>query len=234
MSQDKIMIVDNEMEIIQLMRLYLSREGYQVVWTTDSTKAADLAQSENPDLILLDVVMPGISGIDVCGKIREQSDVPIVFVSCKSDDVDKVIGLTIGGDDYITKPFSPTELIARVKAHLRRSNLQRGSAEGLTGEDVVTFGQLEINFSAHTVMLAGNEVHLTATEFDLLSILCKNPNRVFTTQQLFNNLWGTYDEENDVRTVMVHISNVRKKIEPNPEKPAYIKTVRGVGYKFVK
>lgn len=234
MAQDKIMVVDNEMEIIQLMKLYLSREGYDVVWTTDSTKAAALAQDERPDLILLDVVMPGLSGIELCGKIREQSDVPILFVSCKGQEMDKVLGLSIGGDDYITKPFSPTELVARVKAHLRRRNLSNASGNiSNMDRNALSVGDLEVDLSAHTVTVEGNPVHLTAKEFELLVLLCKYPNRVFTGRQIFDSLWDTYGIDDDVRTVMVHISNLRKKIEPNPEKPQYIHTVRGVGYKLV-
>ncbi|MFQ8601636.1 MAG: response regulator transcription factor [Anaerovoracaceae bacterium] len=236
MAQDKIMIVDNEMEIIQLIKLYLSREGYDVIWTTDSTKAAELAYDEKPDLILLDVVMPGLTGIELCGKIREQSDVPILFVSCKDQDMDKVLGLSIGGDDYITKPFSPAELVARVKAHLRRRNISGNSMEQLPegGEkNTLTVGSLEVDLSAHTVTVNNKAVHLTAKEFEMLVLFCKYPNRVFTSRQIFDNLWNTYGLEDDVRTVMVHISNLRKKIETNPEKPEYIHTVRGVGYKLV-
>lgn len=236
MAQDKIMIVDNEMEIIQLIKLYLSREGYDVIWTTDSTKAAELAYDEKPDLILLDVVMPGLTGIELCGKIREQSDVPILFVSCKDQDMDKVQGLSIGGDDYITKPFSPAELVARVKAHLRRRNISGSSQEpgSETAEkNTLSVGELEIDLSAHTVTVNNKAVHLTAKEFEMLVLFCKYPNRVFTSRQIFDNLWNTYGLEDDVRTVMVHISNLRKKIEANPEKPEYIHTVRGVGYKLV-
>lgn len=235
MAQDKIMIVDNEMEIIQLIKLYLSREGYHVIWTTDSTKAAALAQEENPDLILLDVVMPGMSGIELCGKIREQSDVPILFVSCKGQDMDKVLGLSIGGDDYITKPFSPTELVARVKAHLRRRNLHNASDTGMPApeQNVLSVGGLEVDLSAHTVFSEGNPIHLTAKEFELLVLFAKYPNRVFTARQIFDSLWDTYGIEEDIRTVMVHISNLRKKIEPHPERPQYIQTVRGVGYKLI-
>lgn len=233
MAQDKIMIVDNEMEIIQLMKLYLSREGYEVVWTTESTKAAALAQETKPDLILLDVVMPGLSGIELCGKIREQSDVPILFVSCRDQEMDKVLGLSIGGDDYITKPFSPTELVARVKVHLRRRNMDTSSDPAGGERNLLAVGGLEIDLSAHTVTVNGAPVHLTAKEFELLVLLCKYPNRVFTGRQIFENLWDTYGIEDDVRTVMVHISNLRKKIEPNPENPKYILTVRGVGYKLV-
>lgn len=234
MAQDKIMVVDNEMEIIQLIKLYLSREGYDVVWTTESTKAAELASVEKPDLILLDVVMPGLSGIELCGKIREQSDVPILFVSCRDQDMDKVLGLSMGGDDYITKPFSPAELVARVKAHLRRQNINNASnAPQEEHGKILSAGEIEVNLSAHTVIVRGQTIHLTAKEFELLVLFCKYPNRVFTSHQIFNNLWDSYGLEEDVRTVMVHISNLRKKIEQNPEKPEYIQTVRGVGYKLV-
>ncbi len=236
MAQDKIMVVDNEMEIIQLIKLYLSREGYDVVWTTESTKAAELAQSENPDLILLDVVMPGMSGIELCGKIREQSDVPILFVSCRDQDMDKVLGLSIGGDDYITKPFSPAELVARVKAHLRRRNLSSGNTQSAVISDernLLTAGELTIDLSAHTVSVGETPVHLTAKEFEMLVLFAKYPNRVFTSRQIFDSLWNTYGLEEDVRTVMVHISNLRKKIESTPGSPQYICTVRGVGYKLV-
>lgn len=234
MAQDKIMVVDNEIEIIQLIKLYLSREGYEVVWTTDSTKAAALAAEEKPDLILLDVVMPGLTGIELCGRIREQSDVPILFVSCKGQEMDKVLGLSIGGDDYITKPFSPAELVARVKAHLRRRNISSNmSGNPLKTENIIRTGGLEIDLSAHTVKVDGKTVHLTAKEFELLILFAKYPNRVFTSRQIFDNLWDTYGLEDDVRTVMVHISNLRKKIEPNPDSPKYIHTVRGVGYKLV-
>lgn len=233
MSQDKIMIVDNEMEIIQLMRLYLSREGYNVVWTTDSTKAISLLQEESPDLILLDVVMPGLSGINLCGQIRNFSSAPIIFVSCKSDEMDKVLGLSIGGDDYITKPFSPAELVARVKAHLRRKNLSEVSGKPPESSQQVSYGALSIDLDAHSVFLAGNQVHLTAKEFELFTLLCKYPNRVFTLKQIFDNLWDSYGIDDDYRTVNVHIYNIRKKIESDPDQPKYIQTVRGVGYKFI-
>lgn len=233
MSQDKIMLVDNEIEIIQLLRLYLSREGYQVIWTTDSTKATTLAKNEKPDLILLDVVMPGLSGIDLCGKIRIFSDAPIIFLSCKDQDMDKVLGLSIGGDDYITKPFSPTELVARVNAHLRRRKLDTSNSDSITSDKIIFPEGLEINLSCHTVSIEGIEIHLTVKEFELLVLLCKYPGRVFTTKQIFNNIWDNYGIEEDMRTVMVHISNLRKKIEVHKNSPFKIQTVRGVGYKLV-
>lgn len=231
MAQDKIMIVDNEMEIIQLIKLYLSREGFNVIWTTDSTEAVALAQKEKPDLILLDVVMPNMNGIDLCSRIRETISTPILFVSCKNQDADKVLGLSIGGDDYITKPFSPTELVARVRAHLRRQNIN-SMTEAAAGENIMSAGSLEINLSSHTVTVGGEEVHLTAKEFSMLVLFCKYPNRVFTAQQLYENLWNTYGLEVDAQTVMVHISNLREKIEADSNNPTLIKTVRGVGYKL--
>ncbi|MEA4921891.1 MAG: response regulator transcription factor [Eubacteriaceae bacterium] len=230
MSQDKIMIIDNEMEIVQLIKMYLSREGYEVVWTTDSTKACEIAKKENPDLLLLDVVMPGQNGIDVCSKIREFSNAPIVFVTCKDEEMDKVLGLSIGSDDYITKPFSPAELIARVKAHLRRKNISNAGSEDGNRKDLIAVRDLKIDRKSHTVTFRGDDIHLTATEFDLLSILAEEPNRVFTARQLFNSLWKSDGEEDDVRTIMVHISNIRKKLDTSSDE--YIKTVRGVGYKL--
>jgi len=202
-----------------------------VIWTTDSTEAVALAQKEKPDLILLDVVMPNMNGIDLCSRIRETISTPILFVSCKNQDADKVLGLSIGGDDYITKPFSPTELVARVRAHLRRQNIN-SMTEAAAGENIMSAGSLEINLSSHTVTVGGEEVHLTAKEFSMLVLFCKYPNRVFTAQQLYENLWNTYGLEVDAQTVMVHISNLRKKIEADSNNPTLIKTVRGVGYKL--
>lgn len=233
MSQDKILVVDNEMEIIQLLRLYLSREGFHVVWTTDGAKALALTKEEKPDLILLDIVMPGLSGLEVCSKIREHCDTPILFLSCKGTELDKVLGFTIGGDDYITKPFSPAELVARVKAHLRRQNMGSSSENDYMPQNIISFDQISIDLNGHTVTVNGQPVYLTAKEFDLLVLLCRYPNRVFTPKQIFSHLWDSYGIEEDFRTVMVHVSNIRKKIETNPEHPKYIHTVRGVGYKFV-
>ncbi len=221
------------MEIIQLLKLYLSREGYDVVWTTESTKALPLLQSEKPDLVLLDIVMPGLSGLEVCSKMREYCDIPILFISCKSADIDKVLGFSIGADDYITKPFSHAELIARIKAHLRRHNLSSMKPVDSIPHNTLSFRGLVIDLNARTVTVRGEKVHLTAKEFDLLVLLCEYPNRVFTPKQIFDQLWNSYGIEEDLRTVRVHISNIRKKIEPDPENPKFIHTVHGVGYKFI-
>ena len=220
MSQDKIMIVDNEMEIIQLIKLYLSREGYDVVWTTDSTKAAALAENENPDLILLDVVMPGMNGIELCSRIREQSDVPILFVSCKGQDMDKVLGLSIGGDDYITKPFGVMELISRVKAVLRRVNI--------TPSEILEYENIRIDEGRHDVTVDSNHIELTYKEYEILKILIRNKGIVLTRDRLMETIWG-YDFEQGNRTVDVHIQSLRKKLGGAGE---CIKTIRNVGYKI--
>lgn len=232
MAQDKIMVVDNEIEIVQLLRLYLTREGYQVIWTTDSTKALSLAREEKPDLILLDIVMPGLSGMDLCSQLREHFDVPILFISCKKEDMDKILGLSIGGDDYITKPFSPAEVVARIKAHLRRQKRDNADNVNYKPQNNIIFGDITIDLNGHTVTAGTEPVHLTAKEFDLLVLLAKYPNRVFTVKQIFDNIWDSYGEGDDYRTVMVHISNIRKKIEADIEHSEYIQTVRGVGYKL--
>lgn len=233
MAQDKILVVDNEIDIIQLLRLYLSREGYDVIWTTEPQKALSMVQENSPDLVLLDVVMPQLSGIEVCRQIREISDVPILFISCKDQDTDKVLGFTMGADDYITKPFSRIELIARIKVQLRRKYSQQSKDPLLSNRNQIVFDPLIIDLNAHTVTLQQAEINLTAKEFDLLVLLAKYPNRVFSPQQIFNHLWDTYGLEEDLRTVGVHISNLRKKLESVPTNIQFIKTVRGIGYKFI-
>lgn len=233
MSQGKILVVDNEIDIVQLLRLYLSREGFEVIWTTESEKAFSMVEKNEPDLVLLDVVMPKLSGIEVCRQIREVSEVPILFLSCKDQDTDKVLGFTMGADDYITKPFSRIELVARVKAHLRRKYSQQSKEDLLSNKNRIYFAPLTIDLNARTVTINETEIKLTAKEFDLLVLLAKYPNRVFTPQQIFNHLWDTYGLEEDLRTVMVHISNLRKKLELSENAVKFIKTVRGVGYKFV-
>ncbi|WP_313530418.1 response regulator transcription factor [Anaerotignum sp.] len=233
MSQDKILVVDNEIDIIQLLRLYLSREGFEVIWTTEPQKALSIVQENEPDLVLLDIVMPQLSGIEVCRQIRDVSEVPILFISCKDQDTDKVLGFTMGGDDYITKPFSRIELIARVKSHLRRKYTQQLKEPSLSARNQISFDPLRIDLNGRTVTINNIELKLTAKEFDLLVLLTKYPNRVFTPSQIFNHLWDTYGLEEDLRTVGVHISNLRKKLEPVPSDIKFIKTVRGIGYKFV-
>lgn len=236
MAQEKIMIIDDEEDIVSLVRLHLARQGYDVVWTTDSTQALRLFEREQPQLILLDVMMQGLDGYELCSRIREQSTVPLIFMSCKGRDMDKVMGLSIGGDDYITKPFSMTELAARVQAHLRRTRFDsdNGMFSPLPAPSAsdITCGEIRVDTASHAAFLGDTELSLTGKEFDLLCLLARQPNRVFTPRQIFDALWDPYGLENDVRTVAVHISNLRKKLETGGASHKYICTVRGVGYKI--
>ena len=225
------MIIDDDRDIIQLLKFNLSNEGYTVISTTDGNQALDLISSESPDLILLDVVMPDINGIDLCAQIRENYSTPVIFLSCKNKTSDKILGLSIGGDDYITKPFACSELIARIKANLRRSYTQKINSGGNAAK-IISFDELEIDLTAHTASISMTDLNLTAKEFALLSLLASSPNRVFTAKQIFEHLWQNYGVEEDYRTVMVHMSNLRKKLESYPGYAGRIKTVRGVGYKF--
>lgn len=236
MTQDKIMIVDNEEDIIQMIQLHLARQGYEIVSTSDSNQALDLFEKERPQLVLLDIMMPGLDGYELCNLIREQSNVPIIFMSCKGKDMDKVMGLSIGGDDYVTKPFSLTELTARVQAHLRRTHFGSVSVEEtplpLSSNSTIDCGEININVDSHNAYIGETELQLTSKEFDLLCLLAKQPNRVFTPLQIFDSLWDSMGLENDVRTVAVHVSNLRKKLEAAGASSKYIYTVRGVGYKI--
>lgn len=234
MAQQKIFIVDNELEIIQLLSLHLSREGYSTSWTTNPEDALCSIEKENPDLIILDVVMPSLSGIDLCSKIREQYDIPIIFLSCKNEVSDKVLGLSIGGDDYMTKPFSTTELIARIKANLKRSYKVSANAEVSEHDNKLYCSEIEVSLEGHTCTINSNELQLTSKEFDLLVLFLQSPNRVFTPKQIFEHLWDNYGYEDDYRTVMVHVSNLRKKLHPYLKGENPIHTIRGVGYKLVK
>lgn len=236
MAQDKIMIVDNEEDIIQMIQLHLSRQGYEIVSTSNSNQALELFEKENPQFVLLDIMMPGIDGYELCNLIREESMVPIIFMSCKGKDMDKVMGLSIGGDDYITKPFSLTELTARVQAHLRRSHFESVSSNKTPlpsmSKSSIQCGEIHINEESHSAFVNENELFLTTKEFDLLCLLAKQPNRVFTPLQIFDSLWDSMGLDNDVRTVAVHVSNLRKKLESAGASSKYVYTVRGVGYKI--
>lgn len=229
MAGEKILVVDDEEEIRDLIGLYLSQNGFQVTATGNGLEAIQLAAAEKPDLIILDILLPGLDGIEVCQELRRNSSIPVLFLSCKGDEADKILGLTVGGDDYITKPFSPAELLARVKAHLRRSRLIGESDP--QGKKLLKFPGLLIDLDSHVVLVEGSPVILSAKEFQILSLLARNKNRVFGLDQIFGSLWGTPDI-GDTRTVMVHISNLRKKIEKDPSSPVYIQTIRGVGYRF--
>jgi len=223
----KILVVDDEPHIRELLKLYLSREGYEVLEAQDGETALRQVTQVPPSLIILDIMMPRTDGWDVLKNVRQKNAVPVIMLTAKGEEVDRVLGLELGADDYITKPFSPRELVARVKAVLRRTIRVEQEPE------VLDFGHFRIDKSAHELVVRGEAVPCPAKEFDLLWLLCANPNRTFTREHLLQKVWG-YDFFGDARTVDVHVRRVREKVEPEPESPRYIITVWGVGYKFVE
>ncbi len=231
MQREQILVVDDEKEIRDLIEIYLKNEGYDVMKAANGEEALNLVDNNNLQLIILDIMMPELDGIQTCLKIREKSTVPIIFLSAKGQDMDKIYGLTSGADDYVTKPFNPLELTARVKSQLRRYLLFNTKGDFLQ-EDEIIIDDLIINSSLHQVKVEGNEVTLTPKEFAILELLAKNKGIVFSTRQIYEKVWQEdfFEAEN---VVMVHIRKIREKIEKNPRKPRYIKTVWGVGYKVV-
>ncbi|KOS30875.1 DeoR faimly transcriptional regulator [Bacillus anthracis] len=231
MAHETILIVDDEKEIRNLIAIYLKNEGYKVLKAEDGEEALQLIEQNEVDLIILDIMMPKIDGIEMCMKIREEKEMPIIMLTAKTQDIDKILGLTIGADDYITKPFNPIELVARVKAQLRRYMKMNGFA--IQNEDELEIGEMKINISTHKVIVEGEEVKLTPREFSILELLARNPGMVFSAEQIYQKVWNERSFQSD-NTVMVHIRKLRKKIEEDPRKPKYIKTVWGVGYKIEK
>jgi two-component system alkaline phosphatase synthesis response regulator PhoP len=225
MASKKVLVVDDDVKTVELVRLYLDRDGYQVLTAYDGVEALRLARESYPDLIVLDLMLPDIDGLEVCRTLRHESDVPIIMLTARTTDQDKLTGLDIGADDYVTKPFSPKELAARVRAVLRRLPGERGPEE-------IKSGELSMNFTTHEAWFAGRPLSLTSVEFKLLGIIAKEPGRVFSRANLIEEALG-YDFEGFDRTIDVHILNLRRKLEPDPSHPRYIKTVYGVGYKFV-
>jgi two-component system alkaline phosphatase synthesis response regulator PhoP len=224
MAGKRVLVVDDDAKTVELVKLYLNRDGYRVFTAYDGMEALRLAQEGHPDLIVLDLMLPGISGLEVCQTIRADSDVPIIMLTAKATDQDKLNGLDMGADDYVTKPFSPRELAARVRAVLRR-------LPGERGPDEIQFGQLTVNFLRREAHLASRLLNLSSTEFKLLGIFVREPGRVFTRPELIEKALG-YDFEGFDRTIDVHILNLRRKLEPDPHHPKYIKTVYGAGYKL--
>lgn len=221
----KVLIVDDDAKTVELVKLYLSRDGYRVLTAYEGHEALRLAREAHPDLIVLDLMLPGVDGLEVCRILRKESDVPIIMLTAKSTDEDKLKGLDLGADDYVTKPFSPKELAARVRAVLRRLPGERGPAE-------IRCRDLFMDFNKREAFLGGKPLKLTPVEFKLLGVLAKEPGRVFSRAQLIEKALG-YDFEGFDRTIDVHILNLRRKLEPDPTHPQYIKTVYGAGYKFV-
>jgi len=228
LSDKKILLVEDEQEISDLIADYLEINGYQPVKVTNGLDAIRLFEQIQPDLVILDLMIPGIDGFEVCKRIRKISSVPIIILSARKEEVDKILGLGLGADDYVTKPFSPGELIARVKAQLRRYKMLVNKQEN---EHILDFGSLKIDLKGYSVVLNNESVLLAAKEFELLSFLATNAGQVFTKEQLFNNVWG-FDEYGDINTVTVHIRRLREKIEEDPSNPRFIVNVWGVGYKF--
>ena len=225
MAGKRVLVVDDDVKTVELVKLYLNRDGYRVITAYDGVEALRLAREGHPDLIVLDLMLPGVDGLEVCRILRGESDVPIIMLTARTTDQDRLIGLDLGADDYVTKPFSPKELAARVRAVLRRLPGERGPAE-------IKHGELTVNFLKHQASLAGRSLNLTTIEFKLLGVLAREPGRVFSRAQLIEKAIG-YDFEGFDRTIDVHILNLRRKLEPDPGHPRYIKTVYGAGYKFV-
>ncbi len=229
MVGEKVLIVDDEKELLDLLSLNLEHEQLNVMTAQNGRQALQLIAEEGPDLVILDICLPDIDGIELCQEIRRSSIVPIIFLSGKSEDIDKIIGLSVGGDDYITKPFCADELIARVKAKLRRARLNQPTSD--RKKRALKFPGLEIDPDSHAIILDNTTVYASTREIQLLTLLARNPNRVFHQDLLFELIWDAADLS-DTRTVAVHISNLRKKIEKDPARPRFIITVRGAGYKF--
>lgn len=220
-----ILVVDDDKKIVDLVTLYLKKDGYGVLAAYDGREAIDLARRKQPDLVVLDLLLPELDGTDVCRLLRAESRVPIIMLTARSTDQDKLLGLDIGADDYVTKPFNPQELLARVRAVLRRSLPEEAPLDDLH------FGDLTISLIRHEVLVGGSIINLTPTEFRLLETMAREPGRAFSRAELLDRAFG-YDYDGVERTVDVHIMNLRRKIEPEPARPLYIVTVSGVGYKF--
>jgi two-component system alkaline phosphatase synthesis response regulator PhoP len=224
-----VLLVDDDVKIVELVALYLKRDGYRVLVAHDGVTALNIARGSRPDLIVLDLMLPGMPGLDVCRELRKESDVPIIMLTARTTEQDRLVGLDSGADDYVTKPFSPRELAARVRAVLRRSALE----ERERGPTEIRQGDLTMNLLTREVVVAGRAVRLTPIEFELLAVLAREPNRVFSRAQLIEKAIG-FDFEGFDRTIDVHILNLRRKIEPDPKSSRYIKTVYGAGYRFVR
>ncbi|WP_076266122.1 response regulator transcription factor [Paenibacillus sp. FSL A5-0031] len=226
-----ILVVDDDPEIRDILHIYLRNEGYRVVEAVDGQHAVEVINREPVHLIILDVMMPKWDGIKACLKIREEHDVPIIMLSAKGEDIDKITGLSTGADDYVTKPFNPLELLARVKAQLRRQSL---TVQAASASNEITIDALIINKDQHLVTVKGQEIALTPIEFAILLLLASHRGQVFNIDKIYQNVWKDQSAFYSENTVMVHIRNIREKIEDNPREPRYIKTVWGVGYKIEK
>jgi two-component system, OmpR family, response regulator len=233
MSGSKILVVEDDRNLLEVLKYNLAKEGYAVVTATDGIQALDVARSEKPDLIVLDIMLPKLDGFEVCRILRTEMTAPILMLTAKAEETDKVVGLELGADDYMTKPFSMREFLARVRAMLRRAEMMKVAASSVkeTIPSLIKVGEIEIDLARHTVSRSDTLIDLSPKEFDLLGFLVKNKEQVFTRDQLLEKVWG-YDYAGDTRTVDVHIRWLRQKIEVDPANPKHLLTVRGIGYKF--
>ena len=224
-----IWCVDDDSTIREIEVYTLEQTGFEARGFADGASMLEALKTEKPDLIILDIMLPGMDGFEVCRRIREEKNIPILMVSAKKDDIDKIHGLGLGADDYMTKPFSPSELVARVKAHMSRYNRLVNTNQKVN--DVIEVRGIRIDKTARRVYIDGEEKNFTTKEFDLLTFLAENPNHVFTKEELFREIWDM-DSVGDIATVTVHIKKIREKVEMNTNKPQYIETIWGVGYRF--
>lgn len=232
----KVLVVDDDPNIVEVLRLYFDKDGFAVISCLSGDRAIETFQTSQPDLVVLDLMLPGKDGYDICREIRKTSDVPIIMLTARSDTLDKVVGLELGADDYVQKPFEPKELLARVKAILRRSEKREAApaeqAESKENSEVISYEGFTVDTARYVVTVEGKEIDIPPKELELLFFLASHPNRVFTREQLLENVWG-YDFYGESRTVDVHVKRIREKLEkPNVKTNWQIKTVWGVGYKF--
>ena len=231
MENERILVVDDDRDIVATLKIQLEKEGFPVLTAYDGEEALTILNREKVHLILLDVMMPRLDGFSAIMKIREKRNIPILVMSAKSEDTDKILGLSIGADDYITKPFNYKEVIARVRSQLRRY-MKLGGV--YSGTDEVTIGRLCYNFTAHTLTADDIPIKLTSTETKIIELLIRHPGRIFSAEEIYTSIWGEPSVYNGENTVMVHIRRIREKIEINPSEPEYLKVVWGIGYKFEK
>jgi two-component system OmpR family response regulator len=229
MANDKILIVEDDVNLLETIKYNLRKEGYDVVTAGDGERALEVARKEKPDLLILDIMLPKLNGFEVCRILRKEMTVPILMLTAKADETDKIVGLEIGADDYMTKPFSMRELMARARAMLRRAKMTEGTVAASPA--LIKTGKMEIDTARHLASLAGQTLELSPKEYDLLVFLARNKGLVFSREQLLEKVWG-YDFAGDTRTIDVHIRWLRRKIETDPARPEYLVTVRGTGYKL--
>ncbi len=230
MNNKRILVVDDEAKIVEVLKMYFERDGFRVSTASDGNAALAAYESQQPDLVLLDLMLPQIEGLEVFRRIRAKNSTPIIMLTAKGDELDRVLGLEMGADDYVVKPFSPREVVARAKNVLRRASAPR---EDESAGKPLAYGELQIDPRARQVQVGERQVELTSKEFDLLYFLAQHPGQVFTRTQLLDRVWG-YEFFGDASTVTVHVRRLREKIETNPTEPRYVTTVWGVGYKFEK